>query len=236
MKKKTLIIGMLTILTVVCTACTSENPDMSRQSGIIIDEPEAGEEWNLQEDDGYQQKEPDIPPSVDYVDASYTKSENLLSMQDTVLMDGISYKMLSCKITKQFGERNRETLADYLEDIDADANLTGSESYVFITLCITNETDSPMEICRIPGNVMGIESDLEVLQLSDSVYIDEYWREGDAQSVNFYMLNPGESITSESGYIINDNDMEGRTLYYEIPHTDDMADPGNKFIKLEESK
>ena len=236
MKKKASIIGTLTILAVICTACASENSSISRQSGIIIDESEGGEGLDLKENDDSQKKESNIAPSVDYVDASYTKQENLLSMQDEVTMDGISYKVLSYEITKQFGERNRETLADYLEDIDADANLTGSETYVFVTLCITNETDSPMEICRIPGNVMGIESDLEVFQLSDSVYIDEYWTEGDSTAVNFYRLNPGESITSESGYTINDNDVEGRSLYYEIPHTSDMADPDNKFIKLEESK
>lgn len=227
MKKKVSIIGILMILTVVCTACTAENSDISRQSGIIIDESETGED---------EKNESDITDAIYDMGISYTRQENLLSMQDTVTIEGISYKVLSYEKTKQFGERNKETLADYLEEIDTGGNLTGIETYVFITLCVTNETDQPVEICRVPGNIMGIESDLEVLQLGDPVYIDEYWTGGDPTSVYFYMLNPGESIISESGYIVNDDDVEGKSLYYEIPHSSDMADLENKFIKLEESK
>lgn len=223
------IVGVIILVGICCAGCASTNSENSRHSGII-QENSTEEEGSLTNND--------TVPEIDYGDASYVKKENLLLQQDIVNMNGISYQLISFEKTKNFGDRNLETLGDWFaEDIDASGNLTTDKTYVFVTLCITNKTDQEMKVTRAPGRVMGIESDLEVLQVSeDTIYIDEYWTGGDPSDVYGYKLNPGESITSESGYLLDDTEIEveGRTLYYEIPHSDDPSDTENKFISLEE--
>lgn len=234
MKRKSAVFVFTVLLSMSCAACASAGSPADSTQGLTAWEEDLADASG----DGHasQSSREDQEPEVYSVDVPYAKQENLLPMQDTVTMEGISYQILSCEVTKEFGERNRETLADYLGDrMDSQANLTGDETYIFVKMCITNHTEESVKICRVPGYVAGIESNLEVLPLGESVYIDEYWTEGEASEVNFYLLKPGESVESESGYLVMDNDLaaEGRTLYYEISHTSDPGDPENKYIKLE---
>lgn len=229
--KKGLHIAIAIFLGLSCTACAHNDIDQIVPQGIIKEESEETDKQGINRD--VQEKGESAWKD------SYTKKTNLLSKKDVVSMNGIAYQIIECTITKEFGDRNKETLVGYLgniTDIDADANLTGGKSYVFIKLYIKNETSNAETICRVPGNVMGIDANMQVLQLGDVIYIDKYWTEGDPSSVYYYMLNSGESIICESGYLINDDDMEveGRILTYEIPHSSDMADLENKFISLEE--
>lgn len=192
------------------------------------------------DNDALQDAHDTVPVSdsdITYEDPAYTVEENLVLMDEVVEMDGFTYQIIDFEVTKEFGDRNRETFVDYLDDVtDADNNLTGDQSYVFVTLSIQNNTDKEVEAMRAPGVVVGIDSDWEVIPLSaDPVYIEELWTGGEEAMGYFYKFQPGESVTCESGYLVNDADLKvpGRTLTYEIKNTDDYADLENKFIQLE---
>lgn len=61
-----------------------------------------------------------------------------------------------------------------------------------------------------------------IQQNSDSVYIDNYWLGGDESDVYHYVLGKGECITSELGYIIQDEWMseDSKYIYYCIEGID----------------
>lgn len=176
---------------------------------------------------------------IDHIDPCHTKEKNICSMNDTVSKDGISYKIKKVEITKSFGTRNEETLQkDLLENVDKNNNLVGDETYVFITMTITNNNKEKKQISRTPGIIVTIDDDMEICEVAggDDVYIDEYWNGGDPDNVYAYELEAGESVTSEFAGVVHDKDiqMKGRKLYYGIKHSDSLDDPKNKYIKLEE--
>lgn len=229
-KKIAILLIIFGMVEISVSGCANNTPNIDSQQGILREDSTENDSINT---DNSKMN----PSDIDYVDASYTNEENIHSIKETVSMNGISYHILSFEKTKTFGNRNSDTLADYLEDkVDEDNNFVGNESYVFITMTITNETDETVEVYRCPGNVMSIDENMEVLQLGECIYMDEYWNGGDPSSVYAYSLKPGESVTSEFADMVNDNDVnvEGRKLYYEIKHSDDMDDSENIFIKLEE--
>ncbi len=173
-----------------------------------------------------------------YVGSGYTTKESLCTLQDVVNKDGITYQILSWEKTKEFGNRNSETLVDYLGDrVDADNNFVGDECYVFITIKITNETEETVEVCRCPGSVALIDETMQVFSMGpDCIYIDEYWYGGDEKSVLYYRLEPGESITCEFGQMVWDSEVnvEGRSMYYWIKFFENANEPANRYILLEE--
>ena len=231
MKKRTFKVGLSLLFTVVLgiSGCGNTHTESNNQQGIIVED--FMESDNMTEQNSVAIDDLDI----DYVDSSYTTSENLYAISDVVKMNGISYQIHSFEKTKKFGDRNKDTLVDYLGDrIDADNNLVSDESYVFITMTITNETEEEVEVYRCPGYVVSIDENMEVLQVGECVYMDEYWHGGDASSIYAYSLKPGESVTSEFADIVCDAYLEGKGMYYDIPYSDDLGDPNNIFIKLED--
>lgn len=64
----------------------------------------------------------------------------------TATIDGISYKIDSYEHTTEFGNRNKDTVAEFLKDsyegnIDENYNLRNGYSYIFVTMTYTNNTD-----------------------------------------------------------------------------------------------
>lgn len=161
----------------------------------------------------------------------------------TATIDGISYKIDSYEHTTEFGNRNKDTVAESLKDsyegnIDENYNLSNGYSYIFVTMTYTNNTDEQVEILRNAGAFYIINDDLERLQVGDpsGIYIDNYWTEGKENERYHYVLGAGESVTSEVGYIIQDEWMaeDSKYIYYGIKGIDSKTnDKVQKYFKLE---
>lgn len=206
----------------------TENDEMMAENNEMVTENSGVEEENEDNPQGV---------TVHIREPQYTTEKNLCGPQDIVNKDGITYQILSWEKTKEFGNRNTETLADWIGDLlDENNNFTGGEFYVFVTMKITNETEETVIVDRTPGYVVLIDENLQVYTIgNDRVYIDEYWYGGDEKSVFYYELKPGESITCEFAHILWDDgiDIEG-TMYYWVRFMNPASEPSNRFILLEE--
>lgn len=154
---------------------------------------------------------PELPdtgsPVVYETEELYTQKENILSLADSAAVWGISYKIEKVEYTESFGNRNLEHLQNYMEEVKADGqgNLSGDFKYLFLTITFTNTTDEFQEINRNAGGITLIGSSLNTLTWSnDVVYYDTCWEEGNSQQLHHWELEPGESVTSEVGWIIED--------------------------------
>lgn len=205
-KKKITAIMAVIMMAAGLSACSQSNAKIEGKSGIVKDEA--------------------------------SKRES-----DTATIDGISYKIDSYEHTTEFGNRNKDTVAESLKDsyegnIDENYNLSNGYSYIFVTMTYTNNTDEQVEISRNAGAFYIINDDLERLQVGDpgGIYIDNYWTEGKENERYHYVLGAGESVTSEVGYIIQDEWMseDSKYIYYCIEGIDSKTnDKVQKYFKLE---
>ena len=189
------------------SACSQSNAKLEGKSGIVKDEASKTEG-----DTGVV----DQAPATYVQEPEYVDENDIISTDDTATIDGISYKIDSYEHTTEFGNRNKDTVAEFLKDsyegnIDEDYNLSNGYS--------------------------AIKNDMErIQQNSDSVYIDSYWLGGDESDVYHYVLGKGECITSELGYIIQDEGIpeDSKYIYYCIEGIDSKTnDKVQKYFKLE---
>lgn len=144
-------------------------------------------------------------PEVYEAEELFTRQENILSLSDSAAAWGISYKIEKVEYTESFGDRNLEHLQNYMPDVETDSqgNLSGDFKYLFLTITFTNTTDEFREINRNAGGISVIGASLNTLDWSnDVVYYDLYWEEGGPQDFHHWGLDPGESVTSEVGWVI----------------------------------
>ena len=162
--------------------------------------------------DGLARAEGGKPASIDTgapeayeTETLYTQQENILPLSDSAAAWGISYKIEKVDYTENFGDRNLEHLENYLPNVETDSqgNLSGDFKYLFLTITFTNTTDEFREINRNAGGISVIGASLNTLDWSnDVVYYDLYWEEGGPQDFHHWGLEPGESVTSEVGWVI----------------------------------
>ncbi len=162
--------------------------------------------------DGQTPAEGGKPASIDTgepeayeTETLYTQQENILPLSDSAAAWGISYKIEKVDYTESFGDRNLEHLENYLPNVETDSqgNLSGDFKYLFLTITFTNTTDEFQEINRNAGGISLIGASLNTLDWSnDVVYFDLYWEEGGPQQFHHWGLEPGESVTSEVGWVI----------------------------------
>lgn len=162
--------------------------------------------------DGPARAEGGKPASIDTgapeayeTETLYTQQENILPLSDSAAAWGISYKIEKVDYTENFGDRNLEHLENYLPNVETDSqgNLSGDFKYLFLTITFTNTTDEFQEINRNAGGISLIGASLNTLDWSnDVVYFDLYWEEGGPQQFHHWGLEPGESVTSEVGWVI----------------------------------
>ena len=233
-KKKITAIMAVIMMAAGLSACSQSNARLEGKSGIVKDEASKTEG-----DTGVVDK-----ATVTYVDAEYVNKDDIVSVDDTIEINGITYKIEEYEHTTEFGNRNKDTVLDYLKDlygeaIDDNYNLSNGNSYIFITLTIVYKDgdDKQIEGNRNVGVLYAIKDDMERIQEnSDCVYIDNYWTEGKENERYHYVLGAGESVTSEVGYIIQDEWMseDSKYIYYCIEGIDSKTnDKVQKYFKLE---
>ena len=232
-RKKITAIMAVIMMAAGLSACSQSNAKLEGKSGIVKDEASKTEG-----DTGVVDQAP-----ATYVDAEYVNKNDIISTDDTAAIDGISYKIDSYEHTTEFENRNKDTVAESLKDsyegnIDENYNLRNGYSYIFVTMTYTNNTDEQVEILRNAGVFYIIKDDLERLQVGDpgGIYIDNYWTEGKENERYHYVLGAGESVTSEVGYIIQDEWMseDSKYIYYGIERIDSKTnDMVQKYFKLE---
>lgn len=161
---------------------------------------------------------------------SSIRQEDMRKMGDALMYEGCSFSLLSYERTQEFGERIPENLSDWLE-VDEDKNLTGDYYYIFLTLCITNESDVPVEVYRTHGEIAAVKENMEYATIGEPCYVDENYTGGEPSAVHAWKLAPGESITCEVGYIIEGDCLEDY-LYYKFVTSED-GEFAERFINLE---
>lgn len=233
-KKKITAIMAVIMMAAGLSACSQSNAGLEGKSGIVKDE-----DSKTEGDTGVV----DQTPATYVLDAEYVNKDDIVSIDDTIEINGITYKIEKYEHTTEFGNRNKDTVADYLKDscegnIDENYNLSNGYSYIFVTMTYTNNTDEQVEILRNAGTFYIIKDDLERLQVGDpgGIYIDNYWTEGKENEIYHYVLGAGESVTSEVGYIIQDEWMseDSKYIYYCIEGIDSKTnDKVQKYFKLE---
>lgn len=231
-KKKITAIMAVIMMAAGLSACSQSNAKLEGKSGIVKDEDSKGESDTGTSDPIIYEQEPE-----------YVDENDIISTDDTASIDGISYKIDSYEHTTEFGNRNKDTVAESLKDsyegnIDENYNLSNGYSYIFVTMTYTNNTDEQVEISRNAGTFYIINDDLERLQVGDpgGIYIDNYWTKGKENEIYHYVLGAGESVTSEVGYIIQDEWMseDSKYIYYCIEGIDSKTnDTVQKYFKLE---
>lgn len=231
-KKKITAIMAVIMMAAGLSACSQSNAKLEGKSGIVNDEASKTESDTGTSD-----------PIIYVQEPEYVDENDIISTDDTATIDGISYKIDSYEHTTEFGNRNKDTVAESLKDsyegnIDENYNLSNGYSYIFVTMTYTNNTDEQVEISRNAGAFYIINDDLERLQVGDpgGIYIDNYWTEGKENERYHYVLGAGESVTSEVGYIIQDEWMseDSKYIYYCIEGIDSKTnDKVQKYFKLE---
>ena len=231
-RKKITAIMAVIMMAAGFSACSQSNAKLDGKSGIVKDENSKRES-----DTGTSH------PIIYVQEPEYVDENDIISTDDTATIDGISYKIDSYEHTTEFGNRNKDTVTDFLKDsyegnIDENYNLSNGYSYIFVTMTYTNNTDEQVEISRNAGAFYIINDDLERLQVGDpgGIYIDNYWTEGKENERYHYILGAGESVTSEVGYIIQDEWMseDSKYIYYCIEGIDSKTnDKVQKYFKLE---
>lgn len=163
---------------------------------------------------------------------------------------GISCKIEKVEYTGSFGDRNRENLNIFTPgaNTDSQGNLTEGFQYLFLTITFTNTTDQSREIVRTGNDISAIGDSLAAIPwTADACYYDTDWEKGTEAEKHHWVLEPGESVTSEIGWVIESSErlleadptLESRmgsagpySLYYHVNEYDGDSET-SYFIDLE---
>lgn len=224
-------------------AAAPDSRDQAQTGSTAVSDPSA-EKSSAESPEG-DRTESD-PGSVNGLPESayvYTTKDNIISMSESAEVDGIDCQILGCEVTSVFGDRNPENLNYFYEaeGIDVNHNLLNDRIYIFLTFRYTNVTDAEVEFVRGACGVYHLDESLIVRNYSvDVAYIDQYWLGGTAAEANHYRLKPGESVTSEVGYIVDrDFVKDSSQVYFALRQSDctpefgAATDPEAIFVKLE---
>lgn len=177
-------------------------------------------------------------PQAYYMDEIYTEEENILPITRQAEAGGISYKIENVEYTENFGDRDQKHLTVFTPGAQADdkGNLSSGYKYLFLEITFTNTTDQTQEIYRTSNGIWVIGESLNtVAWVSDACYYDMDWEKGTESQKHHWVLEAGESVTSEIGWVIEscdsmlaaDDALEGRmgsagpyALYYRTGQSD----------------
>lgn len=238
-KRSLFLIITAAVITACCGCASSEDELMDLQlEGGLIKNTDTESTSRKQEILSSQLDLSTEDPEVMTFPPDYTTEDNIVSFGEPADMGGISYTPLSYEITTEFGNREFDSrLLDWVARDNKGNLTTEGETYIFVTLRITNNTEENATVARDWGHPYYIDNNdaLRVWAVGETAYIDEWWTGGSLSQLAFWELAPGESITCEVGYWLNADRPENTSLYYGFErYTSQADDPDSRFYLMEE--
>lgn len=203
----------------------------TNQSVKTIDTPQSGV---VKEDTPKESATPptdsSTPDTLDD-DMKYVLSDNLLSIGQTVEYEGIAYTVNSIAFSKEIGNRDPDKINFFDESRDEKGNLTGSESFAYVSETIENVSDSDLEVLVNSNTFVLIDNNNMVTETgAEYCYIDKP-QQTDPMKYHHFILKPGETTSFELTYIIKDEQISEQ-LYYMIGNGGaDIDSSTNRFIQ-----
>lgn len=111
-KKKITAIMAVIMMAAGLSACSQSNAKLEGKSGIVKDEASKTEGDTSVVDQA---------PATYVQDAEYVNKDDIVSVDDTIEINGITYKIEKYEHTTEFGNRNKDTVLDYLKDLYGEA-------------------------------------------------------------------------------------------------------------------
>lgn len=238
------VVALMGVCLVGCQNQSSSNGDSQKVDGMMDSQVGQNVEDGKASQAGQNMNEPWTV---------YMTEKQFHPMNYVAEVAGVTYQVLSCEVTSQFGNRNLDTLSEAIKNgesvfeykhADASGNLPEEGRYIFLTIQFTNTTDEEVEILRNNGKICSFDENLFLTwMVTDVWYIDEYWKNSTSEEVSeiyHYKLAPGESVTSEVGWITSKKEIETYGKMYYTPFLSDCSsalgastDPNAVFIELE---
>lgn len=240
MTKRSLFLIIIASVITACCGCASSKEDLQdmQLEGGLIKNTDTESANRRQEILSSQLDLATEDPDAMTFPPDYTTEDNIVSFGEPADMDGIIYTPLSYEITREFGDRTFDSrLLDWVARDDK-GNLTAEgETYVFVTLRITNNREETAIVSRDYGQPFYMDNNdaFRVWAAGETAYIDEWWTGGSLPEFAFWEFAPGESITCEVGYYLSADRSENTTLYYGIErYTGQGYDKDSRFYLMEE--
>ncbi len=168
----------------------------------------------------------------------YTKDGQEVGLNEEINRDGCIWSVSSLEITKELGDRPQADFNYWGEEMDDAGNLTGSQSYVFVTVSCRNSSGSAREVLLNSNGLVAADERGQLLETgSEARYISkrQSGKEGAENAFHYRLEDGGETGWIELGYIIEDcfaDDYE--KLYYCVGTQGSLlGNPENRYIKVE---
>lgn len=251
MRKKIYLLCMITLIGTSFMGCQKQ-PSSTKGSQVeqnMGDGTEKTQDSQMQSE-SEEIKEPELVEGEPYT--IYVTKKNIYPMSEGKTVDGIMQQVLKCEVTRNFGNHKLANLAEYVREreivednvdlndiwnpnvlykIDGKGNLTGSGCYVFCTIQFTNTTDKEVEILRNNGKIYFLNENLLVQEEGgyEVIYMDELWKGESSEALSdeayHYKLGPGESVTSEVGWVVPNIGFEKYERMFYVMKMDDCMNP-----------
>lgn len=171
----------------------------------------------------------------------YRKDGQEASLNEEIEQDGCIWLVSSIEITKELGNRPQADFNYWGEAIDDAGNLTGKQSYVFVTVSCQNSSGSAREVLLNSNGFVGEDEKGQLFETgSEARYISKKQSGNeDMEKVFHYNLDDGEETGwMELGYIIEDGFADNyENLYYCVGTQGSLlGNPDNRYIKVDREK
>ena len=243
MKKILMYLLTLLCISLFIAGCSSTQQDLP-QGGIVKEpEPSTSGEPIVNEPEPSVSEGPIVQADGDGADApavyiddepKYALKDNLKSLNEAIEFEGISYKVNSAVFTKDLDGIDPGLINYFSEEHDAKGTLTGSQSYAILNLTIKNVSETIREELVNKPFVLVKKDDLQILETGAEARYNSNVQEGqDAQHGHHYILKPGDEVTLEEIFILEDEQLTDELYFLAGWAGDDYDNAQHKFIHME---
>lgn len=150
----------------------------------------------------------------------YINPERLFNMGEWMDIAGVQIRLNSVEVTKKLGDMKLELMvsAGTKNKIDEEGTLYGNQSYVIMSIDISNQTEEAAKICV--GDFGLYRQVLDERQVVTTFcYMEPSMYEGPDSS--YYLMQPGKKITfTHYSRLVNDTYIDNKELYFHVPSWD----------------